>query len=77
MGYRQQKPKNGLTKCPDLVDHYILMLYQPDEGSCFVCLKPQSQVANGHHLAGYPGLRLLARGDRMSIGMTLTVVFGG
>ena len=20
---RQQKPKNGLTKCPDLVDHYI------------------------------------------------------
>ncbi|WP_421310852.1 hypothetical protein, partial [Aeromonas veronii] len=21
-GYRQQKPKNGLTKCPDLVDHY-------------------------------------------------------
>ncbi len=23
-GYRQQKPKNGLTKCPDLVDHYKL-----------------------------------------------------
>ncbi|MFQ2098813.1 hypothetical protein ACK33Q_20310, partial [Aeromonas veronii] len=22
MGYRQQKPKIGLTKCPDLVDHY-------------------------------------------------------
>uniref|UniRef100_UPI003B9ED3FB hypothetical protein n=1 Tax=Aeromonas veronii TaxID=654 RepID=UPI003B9ED3FB len=21
-GCRQQKPKNGLTKCPDLVDHY-------------------------------------------------------
>ncbi|WP_429210147.1 hypothetical protein, partial [Aeromonas veronii] len=21
-GYRQQKPKIGLTKCPDLVDHY-------------------------------------------------------
>ncbi|WP_429073703.1 hypothetical protein, partial [Aeromonas veronii] len=21
-GYRQHKPKNGLTKCPDLVDHY-------------------------------------------------------
>ena len=21
-GYRQQKPKNSLTKCPDLVDHY-------------------------------------------------------
>ncbi|WP_219306502.1 hypothetical protein, partial [Aeromonas hydrophila] len=25
-GYRQQKPKIGLTKCPDLVDHYISML---------------------------------------------------
>ncbi|GJC06113.1 hypothetical protein KAM385_31420 [Aeromonas hydrophila] len=23
MGYRQRKPKNGLTKCPDLVDHYM------------------------------------------------------
>ncbi len=23
-GYRQQKPRFGLTKCPDLVDHYIL-----------------------------------------------------
>ena len=23
-GYRQQKPKIGLTKCPDLVDHYNL-----------------------------------------------------
>jgi len=21
-GYRQQKPRNGLTKCPDLVDRY-------------------------------------------------------
>ena len=21
-GYRQQKPRIGLTKCPDLVDHY-------------------------------------------------------
>ncbi|TNI94332.1 hypothetical protein [Aeromonas veronii] len=24
-GYRQQKPKNGLTKCPDLVDHYTFL----------------------------------------------------
>lgn len=23
MGYRQQRPKIGLTVCPDLVDHYI------------------------------------------------------
>ncbi|WP_368188572.1 hypothetical protein, partial [Aeromonas sp. R7-3] len=22
MGYRQQRPKIGLTVCPDLVDHY-------------------------------------------------------
>ncbi|MDA3316348.1 aldose 1-epimerase [Aeromonas sp. PI_26] len=55
----------------------FLMLYQPDEGSGFVCLEPQSHAANAHHLAGHPGLRLLARGDRMSIGMTLTVASGG
>ncbi|WP_429070946.1 hypothetical protein, partial [Aeromonas veronii] len=24
-GCRQQKPKLGLTKCPDLVDHYNLL----------------------------------------------------
>ncbi|MGU5722722.1 hypothetical protein, partial [Aeromonas hydrophila] len=24
MGYRQQRPKIGLTVCPDLVDHYSL-----------------------------------------------------
>ncbi|MFQ2011336.1 hypothetical protein ACK34P_18110, partial [Aeromonas veronii] len=24
MEYRQQKPRLGLTKCPDLVDHYTL-----------------------------------------------------
>ncbi|MGE6099217.1 hypothetical protein ACLH0B_08210, partial [Aeromonas salmonicida] len=24
-GSRQQKPRIGLTKCPDLVDHYKLM----------------------------------------------------
>ncbi|WP_429195736.1 hypothetical protein, partial [Aeromonas veronii] len=55
----------------------FLMLYQTDEGSGFVCLEPQSHAANAHHLAGHPGLRLLARGDRMSIGMTLTVASGG
>jgi hypothetical protein len=27
-GYRQQKPKIGLTKCPDLVDHYSQLLYE-------------------------------------------------
>ncbi len=26
MGYRQQRPKIGLTVCPDLVDHYIWTL---------------------------------------------------
>ena len=24
MGFRQQRPRIGLTVCPDLVDHYIL-----------------------------------------------------
>ncbi|WP_234915367.1 hypothetical protein, partial [Aeromonas veronii] len=28
-GYRQQKPKNGLTKCPDLVDHYMFWISCP------------------------------------------------
>ncbi|WWR67091.1 hypothetical protein V6S06_12450, partial [Aeromonas hydrophila] len=28
MGYRQQRPKIGLTVCPDLVDHYRLNLLQ-------------------------------------------------
>ncbi|TNI55959.1 hypothetical protein CF121_18840 [Aeromonas media] len=43
----------------------------PDEGGGFVCLEPQSHAADAHHLAGHPGLRLLGRGDRMSLGMTL------
>lgn len=43
----------------------------PDEGSGFVCLEPQSHASEAHHLAGHPGLRLLGRGDRMSLGMTL------
>ena len=51
----------------------FLMLYQPDDASGFVCLEPQSHAANAHHLAGHPGLRLLDRGDRMSLGMTLSL----
>lgn len=54
-------------------DGGFLMLYQPDGNSGFVCLEPQSHAANAHHMAGHPGLRLLARGDRMSIGMTISV----
>lgn len=45
----------------------------PDDASGFVCLEPQSHAANAHHLAGHPGLRLLGRGDRMSLGMTLSL----
>lgn len=55
-------------------DGGFLMLYQPDEGSGFVCLEPQSHAANAHHMAGHPGLRLLARGDRMSLGMTISLL---
>lgn len=32
MGCRQQKPKIGLTKSPDLVDHYSIMLVGFDIG---------------------------------------------
>ncbi|MGY3943106.1 aldose 1-epimerase [Aeromonas tecta] len=53
-------------------DAAFLMLYQPNEECGFVCLEPQSHAANAHHLAGHPGLRLLAHGDRMSIGMSIT-----
>ena len=55
-------------------DASFLMLYQPQEESGFVCLEPQSHAANAHHMAGHPGLRLLAQGDRMSLGMTITQV---
>ncbi|MFM5855634.1 hypothetical protein ACET6L_10510 [Aeromonas rivipollensis] len=43
----------------------------PEEGCGFVCLEPQSHAANAHQMVGHPGLRLLGRGDRMSLGMTL------
>lgn len=52
-------------------DSPYLMLYQPDDDCGFVCLEPQSHAANAHHMAGHPGLRLLTRGDRISIGMTI------
>ncbi|MGL4794781.1 MAG: hypothetical protein ACRC23_13870, partial [Aeromonas jandaei] len=55
-------------------DAPFLMLYQPDEASGFVCLEPQSHAANAHHMAGHPGLRLLQRGDTMSIAMTITLM---
>lgn len=57
-------------------DGAFLMLYQPDEVSGFVCLEPQSHAANAHHMAGHPGLRLLAPGDRLALVMTLTVTDG-
>ncbi len=57
-------------------DSAFLMLYQPDEASEFVCLEPQSHAANAHHMAGHPGLRLLAPGDRLVLVMTLTVTDG-
>ncbi len=49
------------------------LIHMPDEVSGFVCLEPQSHAVNAHHLAGHPGLRLLGRGDRMSLGMTLSL----
>lgn len=49
------------------------LIHMPDEIRGFVCLEPQSHAANAHHLAGHPGLRLLDRGDRMSLGMTLSL----
>ncbi|WP_289711964.1 aldose 1-epimerase [Aeromonas hydrophila] len=55
-------------------DASFLMLYQPDDASGFVCLEPQSHAANAHHMAGHPGLRLLQRGDTMSIAMTITLM---
>ncbi|WP_429028801.1 hypothetical protein, partial [Aeromonas veronii] len=33
MEYRQQKPRIGLTKCPDLVDHYTASLAASGAGN--------------------------------------------
>ncbi len=34
-GCRQQKPRLGLTKCPDLVDHYNMSGQEFDSPECF------------------------------------------
>ncbi|MGL6466140.1 hypothetical protein, partial [Aeromonas hydrophila] len=47
-GYRQQKPRIGLTKCPDLVDHYSGMQLLP----CFeLCELTLVQRDPAHSLA--------------------------
>ena len=56
-----------------LMGWQMSLIHMPDEIRGFVCLEPQSHAANAHHLAGHPGLRLLGRGDRMSLGMTLSL----
>ncbi len=56
-GYRQQKPRIGLTKCPDLVDHYInapqvkvdkpffieMQLQRSKDGIDMTCTQPTSK----------------------------------
>ncbi len=32
-GSRQQKPRIGLTKCPDLVDHYRVIILAAKKGA--------------------------------------------
>ena len=41
-GYRQQKPRFGLTKCPDLVDHYTRE--QQAQIVAFMAELPQRQL---------------------------------
>ena len=45
-GYRQHKPKNGLTKCPDLVDHYILHTILAEMDSAENASKQVMQLLN-------------------------------
>ncbi len=40
-GYRQQKPRFGLTRCPDLVDHYKGILGVHGDTTIFIAKKVQ------------------------------------
>ena len=52
MGYRQQRPKIGLTVCPDLVDHYISLMMLGGEGGeteMYRCLRLKLLLKNSIH----------------------------
>jgi hypothetical protein len=46
MGYRQQRPKIGLTVCPDLVDHYT-PYSSPSENVSTAILKIEAEDHTG------------------------------
>lgn len=48
-----------------------LLLYSPGRMADFFCLEPVSHPVDAHALPGCPGLRILAPGEEMTLGMTL------
>ncbi|MFG0419776.1 aldose 1-epimerase, partial [Pseudomonas sp. zjy_8] len=60
-GYRLACSANG-------AEHFLL--YCP-QGQGFFCFEPVSHPINAHHLPGRPGLRLLNRGDAMTLGFRM------
>lgn len=50
-------------------DHFLF--YTPPQQD-FFCIEPVTHPINAHHLPGRPGLKLLARGETMKMGLTLT-----
>jgi len=61
-GYRQQKPRIGLTKCPDLVDHYNPAATHHHRTHQQLCQQDtqQGQTAPDQVIAGQP---LTQQGD--------------
>ncbi|MNO90542.1 Aldose 1-epimerase [compost metagenome] len=49
-------------------EHFLLFCPQ---GQGFFCFEPVSHPVNAHHLPGRPGLRLLQRGEGMSLGFRM------
>jgi aldose 1-epimerase len=48
-----------------------LLLYSPGRAADFFCLEPVSHPVDAYALPGCPGLRILAPGEEMTLGMTL------
>lgn len=55
-------------------DGYVL-LYRPPEGNCF-CMEPITHPIDAFHLPGRPGLKILRRGESMTLETTLRVHTG-
>jgi len=55
--------------CEACGSEYFLVFCPP--GLDFFCFEPVSHPVNAHHLPGHPGLKLLQRGESMTLGFSL------